>query len=231
MHWWQPGRDVARLGRDYTTKSTPIDAAASARSISGSDFSAPGTANAWVDFDGDLEMLGNTNVTRYGVGDVWSIALWVRPDAPAGSNPHYIVDLDASRTSRSESRIALELDTRNAFAVEVSDSAGRTRSLASLTPVASGQLGTRWYHVVAVKTGDDRLVLYVDGQLVAQTDVGVPIQGDVGRGLGIGARVIGGHAYSFEGAVHSIALWNTALRAGEVTEIRAGGSWSRDLTR
>jgi hypothetical protein len=188
-----------------------------------------GTGNAYVQLDGQFDALGNMTCSATAWGRL-TLAVWVRADDVADGSSRYVVDLDASSTSRSANRIALQLDTRNCWAVEVSDGSSRTRTLAAPTPVSSAQLGSRWFFVVAVKSGS-RLTLYVDGVQVATTDLGVPVQTDATRGLGIGSRFIGGYGFNFPGAVHSIALWKSALTATEVTAIRSAGNWSYDLLK
>ena len=143
----------------------------------------------------------------------------------------YVLDLNDSRSNRSSNRISLAIGVDGRFAIEVTDNLGRSRAVSSATPISSSQLGRRWYHVVAVKSGTSSLALYVDGVLAASTDVAVPAQTNAPRVVRVGTRVSDGTGYFYEGAVHSIALWSTPLRSAEVSDLFRGGDWSRDLSR
>ncbi len=216
VHWWAPGRDPSAVGRDFAWRATKVDAATPNKGVGKKDVIDAARSTAFVDLDGSSESLGNKKLQRYGIGDTWSLSAWVRPDAMGRKKKaRHIVDLNGELGKRSQSRISLVLDSGSHFAVEVSDAAGRVRSLAATTPIDEGGVGQRWYHVVAVKTGDDSLALYVNGNRVAFTDVGVPQQADVERALRVGARVKGA-GYGFSGGVASVAMWRTALAAGEV---------------
>ena len=229
VHWWNPGRDIESPGRDFAASATPIDAT-DFKGVGQRDMTAPGSVDAFVALNGSSKSFGNRELQPYGIGDDWSLAVWLRPDALSGKKPRYVLDLNASRSNRSGNRISLVIGLDNRFAIEVTDASGRSRSVSSSIPISSAEIGKRWYHVAAVKSGDDTLALYVDGQRVAFADVGVPTQTNVPRVLRVGTRVRGGRGYYFAGATHSIALWSAALRASEVSALYAGGNWSVNLT-
>ena len=224
VHCWMPGRDTSSLGRDFATRGVPVDVAADAKGLSSKDIGSPGTAAAFVDLDGSTESLGNKDLPRYGIGDTWSLAAWVRPDAGGRSKSRYLLDLNGEISTRSKSRISLMLDSSSRFAIEVSDASGRVRALPAAQPIAASSIGQRWYYVVAVKASGGSLTIYVDGRLAARTDVGVPLQGDVPRTLRVGTRVKDGSGYGFAGGVGAIALWNAPLGAAEVQALYANGN-------
>ena len=223
-HWWRPGWDLASLGKDFAT-SGGVDVARNKTNIDKKDVtSGGGSSNSELDLDGSLEALANLKLTQYGIGNTWTVAAWVRPgDMSTSKKPRYIFDMNAQTTARPVSRISLVLDTTGHFAVDVSDSQERLRSLASPTPINKALVPSAWYHVAAVKNGTGSLALYVNGKLVASTNVGVPAQTDVPRLLRIGGRVHDSGGYYWKGGVGSVALWRSALGASEVTALSGGG--------
>ena len=142
--------------------------------------------------------------------------------------PAYVFDLNGARSNKSLNRISLTLDSTGHFGIAVSDAQGRARAIASTSAVDQGQLGTAWYHVVAVKRATSSLQLYVNGTLVASTPVGVPAQSDAPRALRIGGRVKSSKGYYFKGGVATIALWRTPLAGNEVNTLFRNGR-GRDL--
>jgi hypothetical protein len=135
----------------------------------------------------------------------------------------FILDMNGANSTKPVSRISLVLDITGRFAIEVSDSAGRLRSIAASTPINAALVPSAWYHVAAVKSGTSSLALYVNGSLVASTNVGVPVQSDVPRLLRIGGRVKDSGGYYWKGGVGSVALWRSALGGSELTALSAGG--------
>ena len=227
-HWWRPGWDTNDLGKDFAAEGD-IDAFANQTGLKPKDLVGVGSAAAEVDLDGKKEALGNFKLAKYGVGDTWSLAAWVRPAKlpKKAKKPAYLFDLNGTRSKKSVNRISLSLDSAGHFEIEVSDAQGRSRAIVSSATVDKTQLGSAWYHVVAVKTHSSNLQLYVNGALVASTTVGVPAQADVPRTLRIGGLVKSSKGHYFNGGIASIALWRTPLAAREVTSLFA--SRTRDL--
>jgi hypothetical protein len=228
-HWWRPGWDAGDIGRDFASGGG-VDAAANDAGVRANDVSRGGSTNAEIDLDGKTEALGNFTARPYGIGNSWSLAVWVRPGAmPTGKKPRYVFDLNGKRSTMSLSRIALTLDSGGHFAIEVSDSTGRVRSLVSSSAVSASQMPNAWYHVVAVKSESSSLALYVNGSRVAFSNIGVPAQGDVPRVLRIGARVMNSPGYFWKGGIGAVALWRSPLAPAEVTALWANGNRSGDL--
>lgn len=229
VHWWHPGRDAVEIGRDFAASAAPIDATEYKKGVTTRDFTAPGSRDAFVSLDGRKESFGNRAPQSYGLGDSWSFAIWVRPDALPTKRPRTLLDLKSAKAKAGENRISLALGVDGRFSIELTDTAARSRAVAAAYPVSTWNLGARWYHVAVVKSGDDSLALYVDGELAGHADVAVPVQKDAPRVFRVGTRAAGGNGYYFAGALHSIALWNTALRATEVRALYGKGDWSMSL--
>ena len=218
------------LGRDFAAGGG-IDASADQTGLKAQDLVSAGSTSAEVDLDGKKEALGNFELVPYGVGNSWSLAAWVRPAKlpKKSSKAVYIFDLNGARSKKSVNRISLTLDSTGRFAIALSDAQGRERAISSPSTVNPRSLGTAWYHVVAVKTATANLQLFVNGALVASTPVGVPLQTDAPRVLRIGGRVKSSTGHYFTGGIASVALWRTALRAGEATALYAGGNRASDI--
>jgi hypothetical protein len=229
VHWWHPGRDAAEFGRDFAAGAAPIDVAEFKKGVTSRDFTAPGSRDAFVSLDGRKESFGNRAPQSYGLGDSWSFAIWVRPDVLPKKRARTLLDLKSAKAKAVENRISLTFGVDGRFAIEVTDTAARSRSVSTAYPVSTWELGARWYHVAVVKSGDDSLALYVDGELAGHADVAVPVQKDAPRVLRVGTRATGGRGHFFAGALHSIGLWNTALRATEVRALYGKGDWSLSL--
>jgi concanavalin A-like lectin/glucanase superfamily protein len=107
--------------------------------------------------------------------------------------------------------------------VEVSDLFGRARAISSPAGLTPSKKGDTWYLVVAVKTANQKLELYVNGVQVASTTIGVPNQSDVPRVLRIGGRVKSSNGCFWKGGIGSVAMWHSALRASEVSALYNAG--------
>ncbi len=230
VHWWNPGRDMTVLGRDFAWAASPIDVTGFKKGLNARDIMSPGTGSAWVSLNGGSEAFGTRDAQKLSIADTWSLGIWVSPDSLPKKKPSFVLDVNGTGAESGRNRISVAIGVDGRFAVEVSDAAGRTRGVAASTSISRSDLGKRWYHVVAVKSGSGSLALYVDGALVARADVAVPVQADAPRLLRVGTRVERGKGYGFAGGVQSIALWNTALRASEVQALFAGGNRARNLT-
>jgi hypothetical protein len=227
-HWWLPGWDVADLGRDFAP-SGGVDASDDAKGLSATDVTAGGSSSAQIDLDGTAEALGNYALRPYGVGNTWSLAVWVRPGGIPSKGPRYIFDLNGQQTIASVSRISLTLDAKGLFGIGVTDSAGNARAIVASTSVNASQMPNAWYYVVAVKSGTSSLALFVNGVQVASTNVGVPAQGDVPRVLRIGGRVKDSTGFFWKGGIGSVALWHSPLASSEVKALWATGNRGADL--
>ena len=228
-HWWRPGWDTSALGRDFAPGGG-IDASRNDQGLQANDVSLGGSTSAQIDLDGTSEALGNYALASYGVADTWSLAAWVRPaKIPAANKRSYVFDLNAKREVASHNRISLVLDSTGRFAVEVADASGRARSITSSSAINASQLGSAWYHVVAVKTGTSSLALYVNGVRVASTGIGVPAQTDAPRVLRIGGRVYASPGFYWKGGIASVALWRSPLGSAEVTALYANGNRGVEL--
>jgi hypothetical protein len=144
---------VDDLGRDFAAAGG-VDAFANQSGLKPVDMVGAGSAAAEVDLDGKKEALGNFKLAKYGVGDTWSLAAWVRPaKLPKNAKkPAYVFDLNGKRSKKNLNRISLMLDSGGHFGIQVSDGLGRVRAITSASTVNQSQLGSTWYHVVAVKT-------------------------------------------------------------------------------
>jgi concanavalin A-like lectin/glucanase superfamily protein len=213
------GWDTTRLARDFVAQK-PIDASTDVKGVTAADVVAPGTKVAQIDFDGATEALANFTAQPYGVANSWTVAAWLRPSKLAAKGgARFAFDLNATANLASASRISLSIDAAGHFTVLISDSAGSERSISSSTTVDASALGTAWYHVVAVKNGASSLALYVNGALVASTNVGVPAQTDVARVVRVGARAKSGTGDFWAGGIGSIAVWRSALGASEISAL------------
>jgi Concanavalin A-like lectin/glucanases superfamily len=222
--------DMDDLGRDFAAAGG-IDAFEDQTGLKANDLLRPGSTTSEVDLDGKKEALGNFKLVPYGVGNSWSLATWVRPVKlpKKAKKPVYIFDLNGQRSKKSVNRISLMLDSTGHFSVALSDAQGRERAITSSSTVNTALLGTAWYQVVAVKTAAANLQLYVNGVLVASTNVGVPVQTDAPRALRIGGRVKSSKGYYFNGGIASVALWRAPLRSSEVSALFGGSNRAANL--
>jgi hypothetical protein len=177
-----------------------------------------------MDLDGVAEALGQFALQPYGIDDTWTVGAWVRPaKVSSASKPRYVLDLNGG-TKAPVDRISLTIDASGHFGVEVSDLFGRTRAISSPVGLTPSKKGDTWYLVLAVKTGNQKLALYVNGVQVASTTVGVPTQSDTARALRIGARLVNNSTgYFWKGGIGSVAMWSTALGASEVRALFTAG--------
>ncbi|MFI5314248.1 MAG: LamG domain-containing protein [Myxococcota bacterium] len=228
-HWWRPGVDVSALGEDFAP-SGGIDASTDARGVTATDVALGGSTGAEIDLDGKSEALGNFALRQYGIGDRWSLGIWLRPVKVPHIGTAYAFDLNGGSATKGRSGISLVLNSKGRFAITVSDSAGRARSLVSSATVTGSQLGSAWYHVVAVKDGSNSLALYVNGVLDVGTNIGVPTQTDAPRALRIGGRVKTKNGHFWRGGIGSVALWHSALRSSEVGAAYARGNRGANLS-
>jgi uncharacterized repeat protein (TIGR01451 family) len=84
----------------------------------------------------------------------------------------------------------------------------------------------QWVHIAAVLVATNgTMEVYVDGQLVAQTNTAVRPFGNLdGGGVAIGNRSAGSNSEPFDGLIDELAVYGRALPANEILSIYNSGS-------
>jgi hypothetical protein len=178
---------------------------------------------AFINFNGTNERFeaNNGGAGRLlSIADEWTISAWVHPDGGLNLDDFIEID-DAISSGTNQIRIGYDF-TGAGVGFEASYRTGgtiRTVTVAGLTDV--------WHHIVLSKTAGGGATIYMDG--VAGTTGASLTMTDTARSISIGGR-LGGVEY-FNGAIHSVAIWNKAMTASEIKVVYNEGSSDLDLRR
>jgi hypothetical protein len=169
--------------------------------------------------------LHHTNNVAYGVADDYTVLAWIKPPS-IGTETNAAI-LAPGNTAQDTDAILLAMNNGAIL--------GQTYRVLLMQ---SGQTTFKdyrfglslpddtWTHVGYTWNGTN-LLCYQDGTEDATplkvTDLG-GAQTDASRRGGLGASGKGQIAQSFEGPIHSVAMWNTTLDASNITALYNGGN-------
>ncbi len=147
-------------------------------------------------------------------GKPLTVVAWVLPDGPDGV---------ICQQGGSQMGYALALqEGRPGFSVRANKE--------TATAQAARALDQGWHHLAGVLTAEKKLLLYVDGQLAAETKAPALIPNQPRQGLSLGAA--GGSLVSeygknapYTGMLDQFAIWPRALTAGDIVEHANGANF------
>lgn len=148
----------------------------------------------------DFENLTLTNA--------FSVAAWIRPEAPAPFAPIVVRTGDAD-----------EWDGGFALYVAGGGSLGAyVRSGDDANAASGGAIATNEWNHVAMTYSGTVLRLYLNGGEVASRTFAGPATADAAAPLGIGTLVGADRAQPFSGAIADVRIWSSALSAAQVND-------------
>ena len=224
VHWWRFGHNPSNIGADYSVLGSTVDVDTNAVGVTTADLvpDAPWGGHLALVTDEILRKGlggagGGTSTATLGVADSFSIELWVN-NTTVGATTIFDANKGDSNASRdSDDRIQLRMNASN-FEFRVFDASGTGVTVTSSVNARASE----WYHIVLVKNGTSRASLYIDGIEDAFTTTSVPTTTDAARIIGVGGIPIGPSAF-WDGQVHSVAVWSTALDAANIEQLYNGG--------
>lgn len=176
-----------------------------------------------IDFDGVNESMRNLSLSDLGVANAWSLMIWLKP-----TDTEFTVNSTIFRpVSDGDAFNAIELDHRgdlagDPFSVALSDSSAVYFKVYRYNNLLVGAI---WQQIVVTWNGTT-LQLYKNASTVSPSSTPTDNTGtmtNTNRDIYIAAQAGGAR---WNGRMHSIALWSTALTAGNVTSIYNGGDGS-----
>ena len=183
---------------------------------------SPGVQRSSISLNGTDEYLANTLAQDLSIGATSSAFMWIRPDNSTALRT--LFEFRPIPAPNNQNIIRLHLSATNGFSVTLhgSDATKFKWYEASETLINDG---ATWSHVGYTWDGLT-LTLYINGR---RTNA-VAIRNDAitmtntNRGIYVGARGNATVNRHFPGAIHSAAVWNRALAAGEVKEMYLQGT-------
>jgi hypothetical protein len=177
-----------------------------------------------IELNGTDEYLANTTDQDLGLGNAFSLNMWVKGVTTAGTGVKRVFLVDQTSDNNNKFNLFLVDDTNGSkFRTRIFDSAGvkfKEYDFGSYTANAFTMLSLTW-------DGTD-LKVYQDGVDVTsgatKTTDNSGTRANDSHSVLIGGGNIAVPAASWNGFIYSPALWTTALTAAEVTAIEAGAS-------
>ena len=178
-----------------------------------------GVDRACVSFDGTSEYLANSASNTLGIGNAWTISMWIRPNSMFKNGT--LIDI-GSLENASEIRIEQQLSN---IIVTLSNAAGTTFKDWTFLGVLDQQ-GV-WMLVTVTWDGTD-IEVYTNGLILNASPTkftdDTDSQGTDDRSIFVGARSSGSNY--FDGRIHSILVWDVALGQNAVKTVYNHGSGS-----
>ena len=196
-----------------------------------------GNVNAAYDFTGGDKYINYGNVmnqTFAGIGNTFTISLWIKPSTADMSNNIIMAKVSDSGCNENERQFVLRLfDNQNLSFTYYSEltngNAGRVNTTSSLTDT------NQWYHIVVTYNGNvnsndgqDRVNLYVNcdqRETVLETASGIlgNIQpGNAAMGVGNYLNISGTSCQAFtafEGIIDDIRIYNRLINEAEINAL------------
>lgn len=172
-----------------------------------------------IDFNGVDEIMENTTENTIGIANAWSLMMWCKPTDTTFTvdAPIFVLDNATDLSVMSTSHIGSAAG--DPFEVVLF---GSTGTLFKDYLYNNLLVGAVWQQIVLTWNGTT-LQLYKNASTVAPTSTPT---NNAGTMTDTGRRVHIGDVGFWKGRMHSIALWSTALTAGNVTSIYNGGNGS-----
>lgn len=164
------------------------------------------------------------DIPAYQLTNSLSIEAWVKPLGTGAK----ILERGDSRPGMDP--YGLSMEEANEFQFQITDPTGASARVV-YHQVNYGQ----WYYIVATLDGNSgAMKLYVNGNLVAQTNTTIrpmgPLIASDNPGIGIGnCHYDGINNFPFDGIIDEVSLYNRALSSNEVAAIYAAGSAGKCL--
>jgi len=199
--------------------------------LGASIFPFPDSSEVCIDFDGGTaEELANFTGLNIGIGNAWTIAMWLKTETFDSSAPDTIFEL--APNSGSNNRIQIRATTAGAFRIELNSVAVFKdyvwSSLLTLSEAA-------WEFIVITWNGTN-LLLYKNSTLTVETardtdDAGSMSSND--RRVSVGGWAFPTPTRSFDGRIFAPAIWSVVLDQTAIDTLYNGGAgkkvdYSRD---
>jgi len=225
-HWWRLGYDQSDIGKDYGYASNLIDMNEDGVLLTVDDLSQKSPLMSCMATDGLTEYLANSTNQSYGVGNSFTVAVWVTVGT-------WDAVLDVVFECKTDSgfgnnKNVIDIFNFNKFIFfRVGDENGNTAS--AFTPDTGRTVNANAYCLVGVKDGTSSLKLYINGELVGTTTASIPETTDALRHATIMSS--DDNAAPIFGDAHHVAMWDKALTAAEVKAIYNSGVATVDLSK
>ncbi len=171
-----------------------------------------------IDQAGGSENMVKASNVDVGIANVWTISMWLKPDGTPSSNTRYLT----IGTTNS----FIDVRAQNAgggLAFSTANSAGSNLKNYEINSVLSD---ASWSFVCFSWDGTN-LVLYHQGSEVAPDAQDVDNSGTMAndtRAVGVGGLSVANAALSFDGNLHSYAIWDVELSADAISELYNSGA-------
>jgi len=182
-----------------------------------------------ADFNGTDEFieLYDTGYVTLGINDAFTISIWCKPDTVA-TGPRACLDINVGTVQGR--KVIRQMATATTLQTYLQHkTGGSAKDYRYPTSLSAGT----WYHIVVTWDGS-ALTTYINGSAPTPTKIydGAGTQDTTPVDMVVGAQSNGtwdGMEQFWNGKVGPIAIWSTALIAGEVAAIHTG-KFGIDLT-
>lgn len=174
-----------------------------------------------IDQIGDSENMAKATAVDIGIGNVWSVSMWVKPNSSDLTSGSRLIEIQPDSGGANVIRISTTTSPTTLL-VNTIDSSNTNIKVYNYNSVLTVNV---WSFLVLTWDGTN-LKFYHQGSLLAPSTIqqdNVGTMTSTNRLIGVGGLRIANPAASFDGRLHSYAIWDITLSAGAISELHNSG--------